>query len=149
MGACGGEVGADHGAGGSAGAAGGGGSAAVAGDGSTGDIDATPDSEDAPDGGADADGPVQTCAACGVTEYSCTQQGMESFDWVVSGAGVGGCAVTDPWQNAPKELHCEPLEVCNSPPTWCRPISMGDGGVLTWTWDQFPSSVKVTCYPKT
>ncbi|MBK9001078.1 MAG: hypothetical protein IPM35_35600 [Myxococcales bacterium] len=144
LGACGGEVRADHGSGASAGF---GGSAGFLGDGPTEDVDAAPDSDGAPDHGVDADGSVQTCSACSVTEYGCTQQGMESFDWIVSDASEAGCVVTDPWHGVSKELHCEPLEVC-SPPTMCLPISTEAEGVLTWTWGQPSAPIKVMCYPK-
>lgn len=167
FGACGGDVDADGGAGGAGGVGSGGGgsggntggSAAVGPDGSAGDSDAPPDSQDAaPDSqdapgdedGADDDGPVLTCAACSVKEYGCTQQGMESFSWAVSTWSAGGCIMKDPVQptSPHMELRCEPLEVCDIPPTKCTPISIGDGGVLTWIWDWKPSPVKVTCYPK-
>lgn len=141
FGACGGEVGSDHGSGGSAGS---GGNAGFPGDGSTDDIDATPDAADTPDVDA-SDADVQTCVACSAKVYDCAAPGKESFSWTVSAAGPGGCVVTNPVQKVPGELHCDPLELCNSPPTTCFPVMMEPDGKLTYTPGQQP---KVSCYPK-
>lgn len=145
--ACGGEVGHGAESADSGGLGGAGGSGSSGGDGSNEDADAPPDAMDAPDAGdgSDGDAPAETCIACSVNEYTCASKGMESFSLMVSAAGADGCIVTNPLQNVAMELHCAPLELCDSPPKTCYPVAMETAGVLTWT---PPKYTKVSCYPK-